>query len=68
MFRWLKKQEKQEDTDILSAMDQVSMALQHSREESLEVEVVTWALMFMKENPSLTVSEAITMGYFEWVK
>ncbi len=31
-------------------------------------EVVTWALKHMKEDPSITISEAIVAGYKEWIK
>ena len=48
--------------------DAVSIALANAYQMSLEVEVVTWALKYMKENPNLTIDEAITMGYYEWVK
>lgn len=48
--------------------DAVSFALANAYQMSLEVEVVTWALKYMKENPNLTIDEAITMGYYEWVK
>lgn len=70
MFKWFKKQDKDENNTemLVSEMDAVAIALEQSREEGLEVEVVTWALRYMKENPSLTISEAITMGYYEWVK
>jgi hypothetical protein len=70
MFRWFKKQNTDEnDTEMLVLeMDAVEIALQRSREEGLDVEVVTWALRYMKKNPSLTISEAITMGFYEWVK
>ncbi len=53
---------------LVSEMDAVATALEQSREEGLEVEVVTWALRYMKNDPSLTISEAITMGFYEWVK
>ncbi len=53
---------------LVSEMDAVAIALEQSREEGLEVEVVTWALRYMKNDPTLTISEAITMGYYEWVK
>jgi hypothetical protein len=70
MFKWFKKQDKDENNTemLVSEMDAVAIALEQSREEGLDVEVVTWALRYMKENPSLTISEAITMGYYEWVK
>lgn len=70
MFKWFKKQnEDDNDTEMLTLeMDAVSIALQQSREEGLDAEVVTWALRYMKDDPSLSISEAITMGYYEWIK
>lgn len=35
---------------------------------NLEAEVVTFALKYMKENPSLTIEEAMGMSYEEWIK
>lgn len=34
----------------------------------LEVEVVTCALQAMKNNPELSIPEALTIGLNEWVK
>jgi len=34
----------------------------------LEAEVVMAALMAMKRDSSLTIQEAIYIGYFEWIK
>jgi len=42
--------------------------LDDAKKYGLEAEVVTFALKYMKENPSLTISQAITYGYDEWVK
>lgn len=50
----------------IDGMDAVAIALSHAKEDGLEVEVVTWALIYMKENPSLSIAEAITMGFYEW--
>jgi hypothetical protein len=49
-------------------MDAINNALNGAREYGLEVEVVYWALKAMKEDPSLTIEEAIEAGYWEWVK
>ena len=49
-------------------MDAVAIALSKAKEQGLETEVVTWALKYMKDNPKLTISEAITLGYNEWIK
>jgi len=32
----------------------------------LEVEVITWALQAMKDDPKLTLSEAFEAGCLEW--
>jgi hypothetical protein len=60
--------EKPIDSFILEEMDTVSMALTNATHLNLEVEIVTYALQNMKDNSNLTIGEAITMAYFEWVK
>ena len=52
----------------IDGMDCVAITLHDAKLQGLETEVVTWALIYMKNNPSLSISEAITMGYYEWVK
>ena len=44
----------------------IQEAFKHA--DGFEVEITAWALFYMKENPNLTISEAITMGYMEWIK
>jgi hypothetical protein len=46
----------------------VSNAVKNASGFGLEVEVVTFALKYMKENPSLSIVEAIIMSYEDWVK
>lgn len=58
----LKLEEKDDDLEI------VSLALANAEQMGLSTEVVTWALKYMKENPSLTIGQAITMGYLEVTK
>jgi hypothetical protein len=66
---WFSKdKEKPIDSFILEEMDTVSMALSNATHLNLEVEIVTYALQNMKNNPNLTIGEAITMAYFEWAK
>jgi hypothetical protein len=60
--------EKSTDSFILEEMDTVSMALTNATHLNLEVEIVTYAIQNMKDNPNLTIGEAITMAYFEWAK
>jgi len=46
----------------------IAEILNQAKEFNLEVEVVVWALKYMKESPRLTINEAITLGYNEWIK
>lgn len=34
----------------------------------LEIEVIYWALIAMKNNPELTPSQAFVLGLTEWIK
>ena len=63
-----RNKEKVTDSFILEEMDTVSMALSNATHLNLEVEIVTYAIQNMKDNPNLTIGEAITMAYFEWAK
>ena len=49
-------------------METINNALNGAAEYGLEVEVVYWALKAIKENPSLSIEEAIEIGFLEWVK
>lgn len=46
----------------------INRILEEAEKEGLVPEVVTSALMLMKENNELTIEEAIQFGYDEWVK
>lgn len=54
--------------EILKEFRAVEFALKEAINDGLEVEVVVFALKAMKENPSLTIEEAILVGYDEWIK
>lgn len=54
--------------EILKEFRAVEIALKEAINEGLEVEVVVFALKVMKENPSLSIEEAIFAGYEEWIK
>ena len=55
-------------TSTTEDLDLVGSALRYSRTWGLEAEVVTWALCAMKQDPSLSIEEAIKIGFMEWVK
>ena len=46
----------------------VDRVIKNASGYGLEAEVVTFALKYMKENPQLSIVEAIIAGYEEWVK
>ena len=52
----------------LDEFEAIQNALKGASEFNLEVEVVWYALKYMKENPRLTIEEAINLGFKEWVK
>lgn len=52
----------EQDLELIEAL------LSEADEYGLTGEVVAFSLKEMKENPSLSVSEAIIIGYNEWIK
>jgi len=59
--------ENQQDS-FISEMSLVADCLKEAGEYGLEAEIVTWALKAMKQDPSLSISQAIEYGFYEWVK
>jgi hypothetical protein len=53
------------DKEQMEAIDQM---LDPVIESGLEVEVIYWALKYMKNNPEATPAEAFALGIAEWVK
>ena len=54
--------------DIYRSIAIVESVLHDAHDLKIETEVVTWALKFMKQNPSIDISDAMIMGYEEWVR
>ena len=54
--------------DIHQIMKSVRIALEDAKEYGLEVEVITWALKYLKEDPTISIDQAISYGYYEWIK
>lgn len=46
----------------------VDQYLKEASEYGLQVELVTYALKYMKENPSLTIAEALNFAFLDWIK
>tara|TARA_R110000868_G_scaffold92791_3_gene257372 strand:+ start:4680 stop:4850 length:171 start_codon:yes stop_codon:yes gene_type:complete len=53
---------------IIEDMSYLDSLLDEAAEYGLVTEVVTFGLMAMKNNPKLTIAEAVQIGYDEWVK
>lgn len=53
---------------LLSEYEAVDTAIKSADEYGMQLEVIIWALRAMKENPLLTIEEAIQIGHDEWVK
>lgn len=52
----------------LSEFETIQNVLKSASKYNMEVEVVWYALKYMKENPLLTIEEAIYLGHDEWMK
>lgn len=57
-----------EQNDAGQQMDAIGSMLDVALEYGLELEVIYYALRYMKENPKISPVEAFTLGVSEWVK
>ena len=57
---------KDQPSDLTADMVAVDDAIRNTH--GLNVEIITWAFRYMKENPSLSITEALNLGYNEWIK
>lgn len=49
-------------------MELIDKMLDTAIEYGLEVEVIYWALNYMKQDPTVTPAQAFALGISEWVK
>jgi hypothetical protein len=54
--------------DIKEQMKIIDSQLDVAIEYGMEVEVIYYALNYMKENPTVTPAEAFYLGISEWIK
>ena len=54
--------------NIIEEIAIVNELLLSASEYGMQSEVVGWALQNMKENPNLSISNAMELGYTEWVR
>ncbi len=53
------------DKEQMEAIDQM---LDLAIDNYLEVEVIYWALQYMKKDPNTTPAQAFALGMAEWIK
>lgn len=53
------------EKEQIEAIDQM---LDSAIQFGMEVDVIYWALKYMKENPTVTPAEAFALGVAEWVR
>ena len=54
--------------NLLGVIQIVGNILEAASDYNLGVEVIASALIALKENPSISIDEALDIGYNEWVK
>ena len=54
--------------ETIEEMQLIGDMLDSALEYGLEVEIIYWALRYMKENPTTSPAEAFALGVAEWVK
>ena len=57
-----------EEENVNLQMDAISDAIEIASPFQLEIEVILWSMKALKENPELTIKEAIDIGLDEWIK
>lgn len=46
----------------------IKEALEDALENNVQVEVIHSALKYMKQDPKISISEAIYLGYEDWIR
>jgi hypothetical protein len=54
--------------DIHRSIAIVDLILHDARDLNIQTEVVTWALKYMKQDPTQDISDAMIAAYEEWGK
>jgi hypothetical protein len=54
--------------NTITVLNVVHDALKIASDYNLEAEVMAYAMIFLKDNPKITISEAIQCGLNEWIK
>ena len=62
------KTSKRPAEEFHRSLEVVDIVIKDAMDFGMEIEVVTWALKLMKNNPKMDISDAIITSYEEWVK
>jgi hypothetical protein len=54
--------------DLVKYIDDVKTTIDVASEYDLQVEVITYALLCLKEDNTLSIEDALSMGLNEWIK
>jgi hypothetical protein len=57
-----------EPDDLASSVKAIQFYLENAAGQGLQAEVVAFALKYMKEDNSLKINEAMSLGFHEWMK
>lgn len=55
-------------SEIHDTLRTAALIMEEAKQFGVEPEVMMWAVMFMKDDPSLSVEQAIILGSNEWIK
>lgn len=53
--------------DTITVLNDVHDTLKIASNYNLEAEVITYAMIYLKSNPEITIQEAIECGLNEWI-
>lgn len=54
--------------NMYEVMEYTEYTLGIAKEYKMEIEVVVWALKYMKDDPSLSIKQAIAYSFNDWIK
>lgn len=54
--------------NIYEVMKYTKYTLDEAKEQYMEIEVIVWALKYMKEDPNLTIKQALAYSFNDWIK
>lgn len=55
-------------SELAQEMEAIGDMLDTALEYQFEVEVIYWALTYMKQDPTVTPAQAFALGIAEWIK